>query len=149
MLTYFSQPSLRDQVYVAFDLLGRQPPTISSAVAEQVAAGLILIATKHKDIIGSQTEWNVVFSLVKSTVGHPEASKQAFEFIHGLIEGPESRVSIDNFSGLVSVLDDYATAASIATEAQQQGRRTQALNSTKYVDGYSLVPRETHVTFGY
>ncbi|KAI0811245.1 Sec7-domain-containing protein [Irpex lacteus] len=124
------KPSLRDQVYVSFDLLGRQPPSISSAVAEQVAAGLILIAKKHQDIISFQTEWNVVFSLVKSTIGHPEASKQAFEFIHGLIEGPENRVTVDNFGGLVSVLDDYATAAGIATEAQQQGRRTQGLNSS-------------------
>jgi golgi-specific brefeldin A-resistance guanine nucleotide exchange factor 1 len=118
---------------VSFDLLARQPPAISSAVAEQVAAGLILIASKHPDIVSSQTEWNIVFALVKSTIGHSEASKQAFEFIQSLIESTTPRVTVDNFSGLVSVLDDYATAASIATEAQQQGRRTQMLNMSKYV----------------
>ncbi|KAI0340495.1 Sec7-domain-containing protein [Trametopsis cervina] len=122
------KPSLRDQVYVSFDLLARQPPAISSAVAEQVAAGLVVIASKHQHIISSQTEWNVVFALVKSTIGHPEASRQAFEFIENIISDPSQRVTVDNFAGLVSVLDDYATAASIATEAQQQGRRTQALN---------------------
>lgn len=123
---------MRDQVYVSFDLLAGLPPPVASAVAEQVAAGLILIATKYKDIINSQTEWNLVFALVKSTIGHSDASRQCFEFIEGMVsEGPNKRVTVDNFGGLVAVLDEYATAASVATEAQQQGRRTQSLNSGK------------------
>jgi brefeldin A-resistance guanine nucleotide exchange factor 1 len=48
-----SQPSLRDQVYVSFDLLSGLPPPIASSVGEQVVAGLILIIQKHRDIIRS------------------------------------------------------------------------------------------------
>jgi brefeldin A-resistance guanine nucleotide exchange factor 1 len=45
------QTSLRDQIYVAFDLLTGLPPTISNLVGEQVVSGLILVIQKHKDII--------------------------------------------------------------------------------------------------
>lgn len=107
---------------------------VASAVAEQVAGGLILIAFKYKDIISSQTEWNIVFALLRSTIPHSEASRQSFELIESLVsDNPERRVTIDNFGGIVTVLDEYATVAGIATDSQQQGRRTQALNSTKYV----------------
>lgn len=46
-----NQVSLRDQVYVAFDLLAGLPGGISNLVGEQVIAGLILVIQKHKDII--------------------------------------------------------------------------------------------------
>ena len=126
------QPSLRDQVYVSLDLLAGLPPIIANSVAEQIAAGLALILSKHGDIIRSQTEWHIVFALMRSTIHHPEASRQTFDLVQALTtDGTQSRISIDNFAGLVTVVDEYATAASLATEAQQQGRRTQALNSTK------------------
>ncbi|KAI0080604.1 Sec7-domain-containing protein [Panus rudis PR-1116 ss-1] len=126
-----TKPSLRDQVYVSFDVLADLPPSISSSVAEQLAAGLILIATKHGDIIRSQTEWNLAFALLRSTIPHPEASRQAFEFISSLIaDGPEQRVTPDNLGGLIAVLDEFATVAGIVTDAQQQGRRTQSLNAS-------------------
>ena len=105
---------------------------IANSVAEQTSAGLALVLSKYGDIIRSQTEWNIVFALMRSTIHHPEASRQTFELVQSLVsESSESRISADNFSGLVAVLDEYATAARLATEAQQQGRRTQALNSTK------------------
>ena len=92
--------------------------------------------SKYRDIISSPTEWNIVFALMKSTIHHPEASQQTFDLVATLVsDGPESRVTWDNFPGLVTVLDEYATAASLATEAQQQGRRTQALNASKCVHG--------------
>lgn len=105
---------------------------IANSVAEQIAAGLALVLSKYGDIIRSQTEWNIVFALMRSTIHHPEASRQTFQLVQSLVsDGPEGRILVDNFPGLVAVLDEYATAASLATEAQQQGRRTQALNSTK------------------
>lgn len=101
-------------------------------MAEQIAAGLALILSKHGDIIHSQTEWHIVFALMRSTIHHPEASRQTFDLVQSLVtDGTESRISVDNFAGLVTVVDEYATAASLATEAQQQGRRTQLLNSSK------------------
>lgn len=106
---------------------------MANSVAEQVAGGLILIATKYKDIITSQTEWSLLFALLRSTIPHPEASRQSFDLIQNLInDGPEQRVSIDNYAGIVAALDEYATVAGVVTDSQQQGRRTQALNTSKY-----------------
>ncbi|GJE86958.1 Sec7-domain-containing protein [Phanerochaete sordida] len=120
--------SLRDQVYVSFDLLAGLPQHVASSVAEQIAAGLALILSKHSEIIRSQTEWNIVFALMKSTTHHPEASRQTFELIQSLVTD-EAKLTVDNFAGVITVLDEYATAAGLATEAQQQGRRTQSLNA--------------------
>lgn len=126
------QHTLRDQIYLSFDLLARLPPSIASAVAEQVVAGLTLILQQHRTIVRSQTEWNVVFALLRSTISHPEASRQSFDILSKLtIDGEETLVTPDNFVGLTNALDEFATAASIAVDAQQQGRRTQALTPAK------------------
>ena len=126
------QHTLRDQIYLSFDLLARPPPSIASAVAEQVVAGLTLILQQHRTIVRSQTEWNVVFALLRSTISHPEASRQSFDILSKLtIDGEETLVTPDNFVGLTNALDEFATAASIAVDAQQQGRRTQALTPAK------------------
>ncbi|KAI0637119.1 Sec7-domain-containing protein [Trametes polyzona] len=123
--------TLRDQIYLSFDLLARLPPSVASLVAEQVVAGLTLILQQHPDIVRSQTEWNVVFALLRSTISHPEASRQSFEIL-SVIANDESQqlVTPDNFTGLVNALDEFATAAGVAVDAQQQGRRAQALNAS-------------------
>ncbi|KAI9064275.1 Sec7-domain-containing protein [Trametes sanguinea] len=123
--------TLRDQVYLAFDLLARLPPTVASSVAEQVVAGLSMILQQHPDIVRSQTEWNVVFALLRSTISHSEASRQSFEILSGFTnDGSHQLVTPDNFTGLVNALDEFATVAGIAVDAQQQGRRTQSLNAS-------------------
>lgn len=73
----------------------------------------------------SQTEWNLVFALIRSTISHPEAARVSFELITKLAsDGPEQFVTVDNFSGLITLLDDFATSASMTIEMQQnQGRR--------------------------
>ena len=48
-----------------------------------------------------------------------------------LVDGPEQYVMADNYPGIVAVLDEFMTAASMAVEAQQQGRRNQTLNASK------------------
>ncbi|KAI0928873.1 hypothetical protein AcV5_006301 [Taiwanofungus camphoratus] len=123
------KPSLRDQVFVSFDLLAGLPPIVASAVAEQVMAGLILIVQEHQGIMNSQTEWNVVFALIRSTISHPEASRQSFEMLSQLVSG-DQHITLDNYPGLIALLDDFAAVASVTVNAQQQGRRNQALNST-------------------
>ncbi|KZT74208.1 Sec7-domain-containing protein [Daedalea quercina L-15889] len=126
-----AKPSLRDQIFVSFDLLAGLPAQIATSVAEQVIVGLIRIVRTHQDIVRSSTEWNLVFALLRSTLGNPEAARQAFELISTLAgEGPEQYVTSDNFPGLVAVLDEFMTAASVAVEAQQQGRRNQTLNAS-------------------
>lgn len=143
----------RDQVYVAFDLLADLSPTVANSVGEQVMAGLILVFQKHKDIIRysfllfydvlqfhstthgrSQTEWNLVFALIRSTMAHPEAARMSFDLIEALVaDGPDNSVSLDNFSGLLTVLDDFATSANMLQEQQQQrGRRNEPLSSSRY-----------------
>ena len=116
-------------------------------------AGVILIVQQHRDIIRfnhphtskfstlnelfvrSQTEWNLVFALVRSTISQPDAARLSFDLIAGLCrDGPEQLVTVDNFPGLVTLLDDFATTAGTVTEGQQQhARRSQALTSSKYV----------------
>ncbi|KAJ7929284.1 Sec7-like domain is implicated in guanine nucleotide exchange function [Mycena leptocephala] len=117
------KPSLRDQIYVSFDVLSCLPASI--------IAGVLLLVQNHKDIISSQTEWNLVFGLLRSTILHPEAARPSFELITSLVsDGPEQTVTIDNFSGLLALLDDFATTAGVVAEDQhRQGRRQEPLTS--------------------
>lgn len=117
---------------MSFDLLARLPPAVADEVADQIIAGLILIIRQHRDIVHSQTEWNVVLSLLRSTISHPEASRLTFDLLTELVsDGSQQQVTPDNFVGLVSVLEEFVMAASVVVEAQQQGRRTQALTAVK------------------
>jgi golgi-specific brefeldin A-resistance guanine nucleotide exchange factor 1 len=120
-------------------------------VAEHIVIGVGLIIKKHQHIIRldpppsseilfnlfsrSQTEWNLVFALLSVTIAHPEASRQSFDLIVGLAsDGPGQLVTADNFSGLIRLLDDFATAAGTFIESQQHhGRRNQPLNALKFV----------------
>ncbi|KII88730.1 hypothetical protein PLICRDRAFT_41948 [Plicaturopsis crispa FD-325 SS-3] len=126
------KPSLRDQIYVSFDLLSGLPPSVANSAAEQIVSGVILLVQKHQDIISSQTEWNLVFALVRSTTSHPEAARLSFDLINGLVsDGPQQHVTVDNFSGLITLLDDFATTASLVVDAQhRQGHRGQSLNAS-------------------
>ncbi|KAF8630385.1 hypothetical protein AX15_002943 [Amanita polypyramis BW_CC] len=125
------EAALRDQVYVSFDLLSSLPSSVAGSVGEQVVSGVILIIEKNKEIISSATEWNLVFALIRSTMPHPEAARLSFDLITGLIsEGPKQHVTLDSFSGLVLLLDEFATAAGILTETQQyRNRRKGSLTS--------------------
>ncbi|KAJ6606553.1 hypothetical protein DFH09DRAFT_1242048 [Mycena vulgaris] len=125
------KPSLRDQIYVSFDLLSCLPPSVGTSVAEQIVAGVLLLVQNHKEIISSQTEWNLVFALLRSTIPHPEAARPSFELITTLAsDGPDQTVTIDNFAGLLNLLDEFATSAGVVAETQhQQGRRREPLSS--------------------
>ncbi|KAF9049397.1 Sec7-domain-containing protein [Hymenopellis radicata] len=125
-------PSLRDQLYVSFDLLAGLKPVIANSVAEQIISGLVLIVQKHQSVIRSQTEWNLVFVLMRSTISHPEASRLSFDLITNLVsEGPEQHVSPDNLPGLVQLLDDFVSTAGLTIENQQhRGRRRDATTAT-------------------
>ncbi|KAI0282184.1 Sec7-like domain protein [Russula aff. rugulosa BPL654] len=132
-----AKPSkLRDQIYLSFDLLGGLPPVVANSVAEQIISGLILIVQNHREVISSQTEWNIVLASVRSGVSNLEAARASFDFIQRLIvEGPERCISVDNIAGLVAVLDDFASAAGIAAEVEQQHarRRPQSNSSSSSV----------------
>ena len=128
------QPSqLRDQIYLSFDLLGGLPPAVANSVAEPIISGLILILQNHREVINSQTEWNIVLALVRSSVSNLEAARVSFDLIQRLTaEGPEQRISTDNVAGLVAVLDDFVTAAGIVAEVEhQQARRRPQPDSSR------------------
>ncbi|KAJ3778565.1 hypothetical protein FB446DRAFT_840732 [Lentinula raphanica] len=119
------KPSLRDQIYVSLDLLAGLPPDTAASVAEQIVVGVITLVQKYREIIKSQTEWKLVFALLRSTITHSEAARLSFDLLNNLVaDGPEQLVTVDNFSALVTLLNDFATIAGVAVEAhQQQGRR--------------------------
>ncbi|KAJ7445765.1 hypothetical protein B0H11DRAFT_2162552 [Mycena galericulata] len=124
------KPSLRDQIYVSFDILSCLPPSVATPVSEQIVAGVLLLIQNHKEIVSSQTEWNLVFALLRSTRLHPEAARASFELITSLVsDGPEETVTIDNFPGLLNLLDEFATTAGAVAEGQHQGRRQEPLTS--------------------
>jgi brefeldin A-resistance guanine nucleotide exchange factor 1 len=81
----------------------------------------------------SQTEWNLVFALLRSTISNPEASPQSFELVMGLaLRGQDQLVTADNFTGLITMLDEFAMVAGVAVEShQRQGRRREPLNASK------------------
>ncbi|KAI0256486.1 Sec7-domain-containing protein [Lactifluus subvellereus] len=120
-----AKPSqLRDQIYLSFDLLGGLPPVIANSVAEQIMSGLILIVQNHREVISSQTEWNIVLALVRSSISNLEAARVSFDLIQRLTaDGPEQCISADNIAGLVAVLDDFVTTAGIMVKVEQQHAR--------------------------
>ncbi|KZV94082.1 hypothetical protein EXIGLDRAFT_673441 [Exidia glandulosa HHB12029] len=118
------KPSLRDQLYVALDVLGGLRPEVSNAVAEQIISGLALVVRGHHAVISSQTEWALVFSLVRATASHPKASKTAFELISELINNGNI-VSPENIAGFVAILDEFATIAGNSVEVQSPKSRRQ------------------------
>jgi brefeldin A-resistance guanine nucleotide exchange factor 1 len=75
------------------------------------------------------------------TVSHPDASRQSFALILKLASsGPAEFVQVDNFAGIVTLLDDFATTAGTFTESQQHhGRRSQPLNASKYVKAFDTL----------
>lgn len=74
----------------------------------------------------------MVFGLLRSTISHPEAARPSFELITSLVsDGPEQTVTLDNYSGLLNLLDDFATSAGIVSEGQHHGRRQAPLTSAK------------------
>lgn len=115
------KPSLRDQIYVSIDLLAGLPPAVLGSVGEQVATGLDIILQKHTDIARSQTEWNLIFALLRKTPTHSEAARRSFDLVQRLAT---QVVTGDNFSGLVTILDEFASIASMFVEGQpRQGSR--------------------------
>ncbi len=72
-------------------------------------------------------------------MAHPEAARMSFDLIDGLAtEGPDYSLSVDNFLGLLTILDDFATAANTLQEHHlHTRRRAEPLSSSKYVDQLS------------
>lgn len=118
-----NKASLRDQIYISLDILGGLPPVVFNATTEQIVAGLALLVQEQPTIISSQTEWALVFSLLRGSIVNPEASKTSFDLLVQIASTPE-RISADNISGLITSLEEFATAVgnSVVGKRQRQGR---------------------------
>lgn len=57
----------------------------------------------------------------------------SFDFVTAITsDGPDQLVTEDNFVGLITILDDFATIAGTSTESKQvKGRRNEPLSSSK------------------
>lgn len=53
LIHFWLQPPLRDQIYVAFDLVAGLPPSVAASVAPQVIAGVSHLVQKHQHVIRS------------------------------------------------------------------------------------------------
>ncbi|KAG9093300.1 GDP/GTP exchange factor for ARF [Ceratobasidium sp. UAMH 11750] len=116
-----SKSSLRDQIYISFDILGGLPPAVFSATAEQTVAGLALLVQEHPTIVSSQTEWALVFGLVRGSIVNPEAARVSLELLVQLASTP-GRVTSDNISGLITSLEDFAATAGSGVVAKRRGQ---------------------------
>jgi len=124
MLT--DQPALRDQLYIALDVLRSLPSTALNAVSEQLMAGVARILEKDSTVVKSQTEWGLIIALFRATVSHPEASKVTLTIVQKMAQGGGDGpgLSIDSYAGVVALLDEFATAAGAAAAGRQQRRRS-------------------------
>lgn len=115
--------TLRDQVYVSLDLIAGLPPIVANSVAEQIVAGVTLIL-QNRDIVSSQTEWNLVFAALRSTTSHPEAARLTFDLVLSFVtDGQSQWMTPDNFNGLITILDEFANSAGQSIMVPQRGRR--------------------------
>lgn len=71
---------------------------------------------------------------------HPEAARLSFELVAALTDdSPDNAVLPDNFSGFLTILDEFATTAGIIQEQQHpRARRAEPLSVAKYEPAYLL-----------
>ncbi|KAJ1307233.1 hypothetical protein OPQ81_001347 [Rhizoctonia solani] len=130
-----NKASLRDQIYISLDILGGLPPIVFNTVTEQIVAGLALLVQAHPAVVSSQTEWALVFSLLRGSIVNAEASKTVLDLLVQIASTPE-RVSSDNIGGLVTSLEEFAIAAgsSVVGKRQRQARAPPPLQSNATVE---------------
>ena len=117
-------PAMRDQLYLALDVLRSLPSTVLNAVSEQLMAGVAKILEKDSTVVRSQTEWGLIIALFRATVAHPEASKVTLSLVQKMAKGEEGlELTLDNYGGVVALLDEFATAAGAAAAGRQQQNR--------------------------
>lgn len=140
------QPAHRDQLYIALDVLRSLPSSALNAVSEQLITGIAKILEKDSSVVRSQTEWGLIIALFRATVNHPEASKVTLGIVQRMVQptfnaqqgeakgeeqGQGPIITLDNWSGVIALLDEFATAAGWASSRrgtsgvqQGQGRRS-------------------------
>ncbi|SJX61252.1 related to golgi-specific brefeldin a-resistance guanine nucleotide exchange factor 1 [Sporisorium reilianum f. sp. reilianum] len=112
-----AEEGLRDQVFLALDLLRELPVEIRISGSKQLLAGLTRILTSHPTFVRSHTEWSLVFALIadNSNMRNADSARLAFETTKAIVAGSgvegASKLSADNFLPAVSQLVDFANGA--------------------------------------
>ncbi|KAJ9122553.1 hypothetical protein QFC22_001982 [Naganishia vaughanmartiniae] len=120
-----SKPEFAAETWYGESLDDRDlPATALNAVSEQLMSGIAKILEKERTVVKSQTEWGLITALFRATVSHPEASKVTLELVQKTTSGTVgSGLTVDNYQGMVAILDEFATAAGAAAMRIQHGRR--------------------------
>ncbi len=119
------EESLRDQIFLALDLLRELPVEIRISGSKQLLAGLTHILASHPTFVRSHTEWGLVFALIadNSNMRNADSARLAFEATKVIVAHPmqgegstsqgegASKLSPDNFLPTVSQLVDFANGA--------------------------------------
>ncbi|KAJ1032666.1 hypothetical protein NDA16_000689 [Ustilago loliicola] len=121
-----AEESLRDQIFLALDLLRELPVEIRISGSKQLLAGLTGILASHPTFVRSHTEWSLVLALISdnSNMRNADSARLAFEAIKAIVaipnaqggseegrSGVTSKLSPDNFLPVVSQLIDFANGA--------------------------------------
>lgn len=136
------QPRLRDQLYIALDLLNGLPSQVLAAVAEQLITGLSVLTKDHRNVIrcvkshyihqsaadslraSSSTEWSLVFALIRGAASHYVAGKPAFDLVSDIVSSTSKDTSsrMDHLAGLIAILEEFAMVPSRALASRNPRR---------------------------
>jgi brefeldin A-resistance guanine nucleotide exchange factor 1 len=120
-----AEGALRDQIFVALDLLRSIPAELRSSISPQLVAGLTQIIRTDPGFARSQTEWGLVLALIAdhSVTRNARAAALASDAVRQIAQ---QRLTSDNFAGVVSLLRSFAAGADCSgwrAEEQRQGQR--------------------------
>ena len=124
---------MRDQFFIALDLLRMLPRMVMSSVAEQTIAGLARIVQEVPDALRTTTEWNMAFSVLGTASARDEAARSAFDFLARLANDKiGGGIRAENFVGYVEVLNTFATAAA-AKEQKDPSEQSRLVSGTREI----------------
>ncbi|PWZ03169.1 hypothetical protein BCV70DRAFT_197407 [Testicularia cyperi] len=113
--------ALRDQIFVALDLLRTLPVEIRISGSKQLLAGLERILAGHPGFVRSSTEWGLIFALIadNSNMRNADSARLAFQATRAALVGndadsqdqPGKRLTTENFMPAVTQLVDFANGA--------------------------------------
>lgn len=135
------EDSLRDQIFVALDLLRELPVDIRISGSKQLLAGLTRILSAHPTFVRSHTEWSLVFALISdnSNMRNADSARLAFETTRTIVVGNPAqtdqggaahRLSPDNFLPAVKQLIDFANGADTSAWRNMMLRETPQRRTT-------------------
>ncbi|ETS60981.1 hypothetical protein PaG_04912 [Moesziomyces aphidis] len=114
------EESLRDQIFLALDLLRELPVEIRISGSKQLLAGLTQVLSRHPGFVRSHTEWSLVFALIadNSNMRNADSARLAFEATKAAVAAPAEKggsgVTADNFVPAVTQLVEFANGADTA-----------------------------------